>query len=79
MDICCGCSGSLHESLSAEDEGQQFKSCPKCSVEAGYHVFYKQEDFGFRDMGDGRHIVQSWCPSCRSNLSPALPPAFICK
>lgn len=79
MAMCAVCECSLNDSQVLEDGSKEFKSCPKCSVEAGVHVFYKAEDFGFREMGDGRHIIQSWCPSCRSGENPSIPEAFRCK
>lgn len=79
MATCAVCECSLNDSQVVEHGCKEFKSCPKCSVDAGVHVFYKTEDFGFRDMGDGRHIIQSWCPSCRSGENPSIPEAFRCK
>ncbi len=79
MGICAVCECSLNDSQDAVHNGVDYKSCPKCSADAGVHVFYKTEDFGFRDMGDGRYIVQSWCPSCRSGENPSIPEAFRCK
>lgn len=78
MESCAVCSYSLNDSQVKEQKGEEYKSCPKCSVDAGVHMFYKTKDFGFRDMGDGRHIVQSWCPSCRSGENPSVPLAFKC-
>ena len=78
MEICTFCSLPLHRAQQVEHDGQTFKSCPKCSASAGYHVFYPIEDFGDRNMGDGRNIVQSWCSSCRNNADPVLAPAFTC-
>lgn len=79
MGVCAVCGCSLNDSQDAVHKGIDYKSCPKCSADAGVHVFYKTVDFGFRDMGDGRHIVQSWCPSCRSGDNPSAPEAFRCK
>lgn len=79
MDRCSSCSEPLRDSLYEELEGQEYKSCPKCSADAGHHVFYRIEEFGDRDMGDGRHIVQSWCQACRSELKPSIPPSFTCE
>ncbi|PNO81128.1 hypothetical protein MC77_020455 [Citrobacter koseri] len=79
MGICAVCECSLNDSQDVVHKGVDYKSCPKCSADAGVHVFYKTEDFGYRDMGDGRHIVQSWCPSCRSGDNPSIPEAFRCK
>lgn len=78
MGSCPGCNASLNDSQDVVKQGIEFKSCPKCSVIAGGHVFYKTEDFGYRYMGDGRCIVQSWCPSCRSGDNSSIPMAFKC-
>lgn len=78
MAACSGCKESLKESLVAEDGGNIYKSCPKCSADAGYHIFYKYEEFGMRNMGDGREIVQSYCPSCRLPDGQVLTPVFTC-
>jgi len=79
MGNCVVCDRSLNESQDAVQDGVEYKSCPKCSEDVGVHVFYKTHDFGFRDMGDGRKIVQSWCQACRSELKPGIPPAYTCK
>lgn len=79
MGRCAVCECSLNDSQDAVHNSVDYKSCPKCSVDAGVHVFYKTEDFGYRDMGDGRHIVQSWCPSCRFGEDSAITEAFRCK
>lgn len=79
MSKCCICDSSLHDSKTEERNGVEYKSCPKCSVTSSVHIFYRTEVFGYRDMGDGRHIVQSWCPSCRSGDNPHIPEAFRCK
>ena len=39
--------------------------CPHCGRTAhGQDAIVA--DFGYRNMGDGRVIVQSWCRECRS-------------
>lgn len=78
MVVCRGCKYLLSESQEIEIDGELLKSCPKCSSNKGVHIFYRYEDFGMRDMGDGRHIVQSWCPSCRSDEYPSLKTKFTC-
>ena len=78
VERCSVCEQSLSHSREVEQDGVEYKPCPKCSADAGVHVFYKTIDFGYRDMGDGRHIVQSWCPACRSGEKPFIPPAFKC-
>lgn len=55
----------LHDSVIVEKDGEVFKSCFSCPCKAGTHVFYEHDDFGMRNMGDGRFIVQSWCQGCR--------------
>ena len=79
MGDCAVCDCSLNESQDAVHNGIDYKSCPKCSADAGVHVFYQIEDFGYRDMGDGRNIVQSWCRACRGEVKPGIPPAYTCK
>ncbi len=78
MGTCSGCGLSLNESQEVESKDTRYKSCPKCSSMAGHHVYYKYEYFGMRTMEDGRHIVQSWCPSCRSDEVPVIPPELTC-
>lgn len=78
MGICSGCAKPLRGSIKIIQAGQVYKSCPECSGKVGYHVFYRLEDFGDRDMGDGRIIPQSWCPACRSDLLPLASPALTC-
>lgn len=78
MDMCPTCQDSLRESVVAEVDGEHYKSCPSCSCKSGYHVFYRYGDFGMRNMGDGRYIVQSWCPGCRLEQGAYPPVAFTC-
>ncbi len=78
MNNQCSCSNQLNESQYIDFNGATYKSCPSCSVREGHHVFYRFEDFGLRDMGDGRVLCQPWCPSCRNQQTPALIPAFSC-
>lgn len=50
MSVCEFCNTLLNESVLAVDAvGNQFKSCPKCSSDAGYHVFYRYDDFRMRN------------------------------
>ena len=58
-DVCFTCQQSLHDFVIIEKDGEVFKSCPSCSSKAGTHVFYKHDDFGMRNMGDSRLMVQS--------------------
>lgn len=77
-DVCATCQNLLHDSVVIEKNGEVFKSCPSCSSKAGSHVFYKYNDFGMRNMGDGRFIVQSWCPGCRLQDSAHPHKEFTC-
>ncbi|PWK09424.1 hypothetical protein C7421_104370 [Pantoea ananatis] len=77
-DVCSTCQQPLHDSVIIEKDGEVFKSCPSCSSNAGTHVFYKYDDFGMRNMGDGRFIVQSWCQRCRLKDSLAPVVSFTC-
>ena len=38
--------------------------CPNCKKEVNSYEAVESE-FGYRNMGDGRTIVQSWCRKCR--------------
>jgi hypothetical protein len=63
----CTCGESLDDSITMTAGGDRLKSCPECSRRSGAHQFHPEGHFGTRNMGDGREIVQSWCPECRSN------------
>lgn len=76
-DVCSTCQQSLNDSVIIEKDGEVFKSCPSCSSKAGTHFFYKHDDFGMRNMGDGRFIVQSWCQGCR--LQDGMKPKLVFK
>lgn len=78
MAVCSECNQSLSDSQIIEKGGEVYKSGPNCSAKSGVHIFYRYEDFGMRDIGDGRNIVQSWCPSCRSDENPSLEVEFTC-
>lgn len=39
-------------------------ACPNCGKKADDYDDVERE-FGYRDMGDGRVRVQSWCKECR--------------
>lgn len=79
MTVNCVCGASLKYAQYFKDKfGNEHKTCPKCSQNAGHHVFYPIETFHERDMGDGRVIVQSHCSSCRSYLPPKEIPSFEC-
>ncbi len=78
MDVCSSCNCSFHDSIVAQVEGKIYKSCPSCSASIGQHVFYRYEDFGIRDMGDGFHILQSCCPGCCSKDGHTPDVCFTC-
>lgn len=78
MEDICSCGKPLRDAITLERDDGVLKSCPECSGRAGRHVFYREDDFGTRDMGDGRVIPQSWCPTCRSDSIPSTRPAFEC-
>jgi len=74
----CSCEHPLNDSQYMERGGQHLKSCPRCSSQAGRHVFHPVGHFGMRTMADGQEIVQSWCPACRSNSIPEKP-VYACR
>jgi len=77
-EVCSTCQQPLHDSVIIEKDGEVFKSCPSCSSQAGTHVFYINDDFGMRNMGDGRYIVQSWCLGCRLKQKNTIKSFFSC-
>ncbi|EQC00988.1 hypothetical protein B738_06794 [Photorhabdus temperata subsp. temperata M1021] len=72
----CDCSG-CGEPLGRAKWRDGRKSCPSCSLNRGYHVFYEDDAFGMRNMGDGRRILQSYCHYCRGR-GRIYHPAFTC-
>ena len=68
--MTCTCGEALEDSIAMVRDGERFKSCPNCSKQAGPHQFHPEGHFGIRNMGDGRHIIQSWCPECRGGQPP---------
>lgn len=45
-----------------------YAECPNCGkIAHGENEI--EEEFGYRNMGDGRRIPQSWCRECRSKGS----------
>lgn len=44
--------------------GKEWAECPRCGKRAKDKDEI-EEKFGYRDMGDGRHIPQSHCRECR--------------
>lgn len=76
--MCPTCGRRLRRSFQqTTPSGVLLKSCPNCSRNTGRHVFYTEESFGLRNMGDGTIRVQSWCPPCRSDQLPT-PQAASC-
>lgn len=45
--------------------GEEFAQCPCCGKTA-YGKDGIELEFGYRNMGDGRYIPQSYCLECRS-------------
>ena len=43
----------------------EYAQCPCCGKTA-YGKDEIEQKFGYRDMGDGRYIPQSYCRKCRS-------------
>lgn len=74
---CAHCGSPLHRSVERYLDGQYLKSCPKCSEQTGYHVFYRAEEFGERNM-DGVIRIQSWCRGCRAKHPYALDVIALC-
>lgn len=74
----CSCGEAIRESIVTNDDSGRFKSCPECSGRAGHHVFYPEKSFSMREMGDGRYIVQSWCPECRAGNPTTMEAAYEC-
>ena len=46
----------------------EYAECPNCGKTA-YGEDEIQKLFGYRNMGDGRTIPQSWCRECRKSSS----------
>lgn len=44
----------------------EYAECPNCGKTA-HGVDEIRILFGYRNMGDGRVILQSWCRECRSS------------
>ncbi|OON99810.1 MAG: hypothetical protein ATN35_10510 [Epulopiscium sp. Nele67-Bin004] len=62
--ICKKCNKPLNQSIRIGG----YKSCPKCSQINGYHVFYREEEFGTSDKRETRNNpdgIQSHCTACR--------------
>jgi len=76
MSSCTSCGQHLEEALYASAGGTgnfSLKSCPSCSAREGEHLYYPQDAFGFRTVGDGKY-AQSWCASCRGQRVPLSAP-----
>ena len=67
--LCEGCGELLGHSEWRDD----LKSCPKCSLRAGRHVFHPLSSFGERTPHGGAPIIQSWCRGCRAGRPSEMP------
>jgi len=47
--------------------GERLKSCPNCEK------YLPLAEYGERQHRPGEHILQSWCPPCRSRQPEATP------
>ncbi len=74
----CSCGELLSESVPLTAGIERLKSCPHCSTTAGHHVFYPEDTFGKRDMGNSRVIIQSWCSECRADQPVTQAAAYEC-
>lgn len=74
----CSCGEPIREAIVMKTANERLKSCPECSGRAGHHVFYREDIFGMRNMGDGREIIQSWCPECRGGTRPTRAADYEC-
>lgn len=75
----CACCGVL---LDKAIEYQNYKSCPKCSQNAGEHIFYPKARFGWttkRVTVNNPDGIQSWCTRCRSNDTGPYPDGIKCR
>lgn len=79
MAQCFFCNEALNLSEVVVKGQDEYKSCPNCSVQHGFHIFYRTGDFGNRNMGDGRIVIQSWCPDCRVKESVRRVPSSTCQ
>lgn len=76
---CTCCKGALNDGMlhKHDEQGQEYKSCPRCSDTNGVeHVYHKYPDsFGQTDArvtGRNPHGDQSYCVDCRT-LDKGLP------
>ncbi len=46
----------------------EYAECPNCGLVA-HGEDEIEEDFGYRNVGSGKSIPQSWCRDCRSQGS----------
>ncbi len=79
---CSCCGEQLNKSI--YKDGQNYKSCPKCSSNNGSeHVFYRYpERFGTtpaRITPNNSDGAQSYCVECRGNQPALLSESFLCK
>jgi hypothetical protein len=56
---------TLAISLYTLRNGVELKTCPRCSVIAGRHVWHPVAEFGTRNDG-GVYRIQPYCGACRS-------------
>lgn len=54
----------------------EYAQCPCCGKTA-YGKGEIEQKFGYRNMGDGRYIPQSYCRECRSSRCEAGKPCKI--
>lgn len=54
----------------------EYAQCPCCG-ETAYGKNDIEEKFGYRNMGDGRRIPQSYCRACRSACCEAGKPCKV--
>jgi hypothetical protein len=80
VTFCPGCHFALEESLVASrgDPSRHLKSCPRCSMRQGLHVFYPFDAFRERAMEDGWTMVDPWCESCVRRVEP-IPATRTCR
>lgn len=82
MDYCISCSIDVTEAKYLLIETDVYKSCPRCSQNAGEHVFYEcPEAFGRTEKRITNYNLmglQSRCSKCRSNKQGPHANAIMC-
>lgn len=76
MADCPHCGKPLNESLYIRNN--EYKSCPRCSVELNRHAFYPLDYFGDRHHEDGTPFIQSYCKVCRGHSDRIGNPLVFC-